>query len=182
MVIFLRIWLILIFMSSTSFATPIVNENVISYKIFGNSGEELQNQMNTFGPKNHSHQFNASTKWFVSWNYGYQAKNNFCELTSLKVNLHIFYILPIWMNYADSHPSLQNKWENCFVILRDHEIGHGNNGKKAAKTIENALLQIAPQKNCEQLKFVIDRIANRIIQEHLNKDFEYDTITDHGRV
>ncbi len=172
----------LFFLNFNSCALPKVNENILSYKIYGTTGHELQNQMNTVGPKNRTHQFNASTQWFVTWNYGYQSTKNSCHLTSLEVNLHIFYLLPIWMNYKNSHAGLQKRWGLCFKQLRNHEAGHGENGKKAAIVIEKALLKVSPQSSCDQLKTKIDTIANQIINDYLSKDLEYDKFTQHGRV
>jgi predicted secreted Zn-dependent protease len=165
-----------------AFAEPNINEKIHFYKIQGNSGQELKKQMDTLGPKTNAQQFNASTKWIVTWQYGYQEKNHICQLTSLKVDLHIHYLYPRWVNYQSSHPTLQQKWNVCLKDLNQHEKGHGKNGKNAATAVEKALLNIPPKTSCQQLMITIDNTANYIIQEYLNKDFQYDQHSQHGRV
>lgn len=174
--------LLLYFAISSVFAAPHVRETRIHYPIYGSSGQELQNQMNTFGPASLGKQFNASTRWYVTWNYGYKLTNQSCQLTKLNIHLHVIYEYPLWVNYATSHKTLQNKWNRCLHDLETHENGHGENGKKAAMAIEDALRKIPAQANCDALQMTVNDTASQIIEKHLQDDYEYDLRTEHGRV
>lgn len=174
--------LLLYFAISSVFAGPNVRETRLIYPIYGSTGQELQNQMNIFGPASPDQQFHASTRWYVTWNYRYKFTDNLCQLTKLNIHLHVIYEYPHWMNYAASPKTLQNKWNRCLHDLKMHENGHGENGKKAAIAVEAALQKIPAQENCDLLKITINDTANQIIEKHLQDDHEYDLKTKHGRV
>ncbi len=159
-------------------AEPTITETRIFYPIKGHSGEELYEQMNIHGP---GKQFHASTRWYVTWHYGYQQNKQSCQLTQLNVDLHIVYEYPYWLNYQTSNKNLQKKWEQSFHHLEIHEKGHGKNGVKAAKAIENALLHLPVHSECHSLKTTINHTANDLIEKHLQEDFEYDFKTQHGQ-
>lgn len=181
MIFFCQILLFLFLMNTLLFAYPKVSENIVAYPISGKTGLELQQQMNTLGPKSHTHQFHASTQWFITWQYGYQFKDDVCQLTSVQVNLHIIYQYPHWINYQNSNKTLQKKWDMSLQGLQAHEEGHGKNGKFAAIAIEKALQNISPKNNCSQLMVRVDETANHIINEHLHQDLLYDLLTQHGQ-
>lgn len=173
--------LILFFCSSVIYAAPVVNEQYINYKITGDSANALRQQMSTLGPSDiASEHFDASTKWYIQWQYNYQPIADGCQLTKVDVRVDIAYRFPEWSGYTLANDGLKHHWDTYMQHLKTHERGHAENGIKAATEIEYALTQLPAMQSCGELASTADNIAYKLIAEHNTKDINYEYETNHG--
>ncbi|HHF7347365.1 TPA: DUF922 domain-containing Zn-dependent protease [Legionella feeleii] len=175
---------LLFFFSNAAFASYTINEVKNYYQISGNTEQTLREQMGELGPVIKGHHYDAQTIWYVTWNYNWHYNHpsqNPCYVKNVTVSANVTSILPAWSNQNSSTPYLQNKWNNYLNNLIKHEEGHGNNGKRAAMEIEQALLNTPAMPNCNVLKTELNMKANEIISKHNAWDTQYDMETNHGK-
>jgi predicted secreted Zn-dependent protease len=76
---------------------------------------------------------------------------------------------------------LKDAWTKFAEALQRHEDGHKENGMKAAKEIESAVLATKPGSNCEDVEAKANAAAVAIVEKYQALDEEFDRKTDHGR-
>lgn len=170
------------FTTEVVFANPIIDVHETTYPIYGHSVQELRQQMDRNGPRDETTQFNASTVWYIKWNYQFHEAKDSCKVSQADIYVDIHYHFPEWKNYHAAEISLQNKWNLTMEQLRAHESEHGNNGKRAGMAIENALLTLPSMANCQLLQSQIKINTDLIIQHYQHADLALDTRTRHGVV
>ncbi len=175
------IFLLFFFCSTALYAEPMVHEQYANYKITGHTADALRAQMSMFGPSDiASEHFDASTKWYIQWQYHYQPVTNGCYLTKVDVKVDITYHFPEWSDYALADDGLKHHWDTYMEHLKTHERGHAENGVAAAVAIERALTALPAMQSCEDLASTADNIAYKVIAEHNTKDINYENETNHG--
>lgn len=179
---FIRVcFFLLLLFTAVVQAAPVINENYVNYKIIGHSANTLRQQMSMLGPTDvSSEHFDASTHWYIQWQYKYQAEADKCHLTEVNVKVDVTYQFPEWVDYAVSDYSLKTRWNTYMLHLLTHERGHAENGILAAVSIEQALTRLPAMQSCEILANTADNIAYQTIALHNTKDMNYENITHHG--
>jgi predicted secreted Zn-dependent protease len=173
--------LLLLLFGSISYATPIITEKTTHYKINGNSAQELRNQMSMLGPTDiATERYDASTHWYIKWQYHFEPVGSQCHLTKIDVNVDVLYRFPEWPEDVSTNVSLRNHWNTYLQHLKIHEKGHAENGIEAARTIERALIDLPAMQSCDALVNTADNIAHKIIALHNTKDIHYEDETNHG--
>ncbi|MFW2570237.1 DUF922 domain-containing Zn-dependent protease [Legionella sp. 29fVS95] len=175
---------LIFFFSNAAFSSYSINEVKNYYQISGNTEQTLREQMGELGPVIKGLHYDAQTIWYVTWNYNWHYNHpsqNPCYVKNVTVSVNVTSILPAWSNQNSSTPYLQNKWNTYLNNLSKHEEGHGNNGKRAAMEIEQALLNTPAMPNCNALKAELNMKAKEIISKHNTWDTQYDMDTNHGK-
>jgi predicted secreted Zn-dependent protease len=156
------------------------NPNIILeekyYQIYGNTPEELRQQMNQFGPNN----FDGYTQWNITWNYNYQKQNNQCRITWAKVDTKIIITLPFWQPPSNVSPPLETRWNHYIDSLSFHENTHKNHGISASHDILNNLNKFPAYPSCNELEQEANLASHNIIKQYNQKDLLYDQQTNHG--
>lgn len=75
--------------SAVVIAQPVIHETESSYPIYGSTAMELREQMDHHGPRSNEQQFNASTVWYVKWDYSFTDDNGYCRITNSHVEVDI---------------------------------------------------------------------------------------------
>ncbi len=171
---------LIFFLTTNLYASPLTSVKKDYYDISGTTAPELRKQMNNQGPTDHGARMSAYTSWAIKWRYDYDQTDSGCSLTNIRVYLDIVYQLPHWTNYDDGDSALQSKWESFSEHLLTHENGHADNGKGAAKEIENALQNYPEMSSCKALGDAANSAATDIINQHKEYDLSYDAETEHG--
>lgn len=104
--------------------------------------------------------------------------NSRCSISEVATKLKISQILPKLT--ANTNSSLQKKWDSYMAALLHHENGHRRIGTLAAHAIENGLYNLGHAADCKILDQKANVLSNKIINEHIALENEYDRITDHG--
>jgi predicted secreted Zn-dependent protease len=165
------------------FASPIISEQTVYYKVVGENRSDLRKQLNELGPITKNERYDAQVTWSISWTYNWSAPANkkSCKIDEVHVIATIQMTLPQWEDELLFDIDLQSQWDDYLKNLITHEQGHVENGKKAAQEVEEVLLQVPEQYNCDLLNSEIDRVANKIINTHNDWDVTYDKDTQHGK-
>ncbi|MEO8401359.1 MAG: DUF922 domain-containing Zn-dependent protease [Gammaproteobacteria bacterium] len=179
---FSKFFCCLFFVSITTLAEPIPHEAESMYKIQGSTAEELRTEMNHKGIYDQDRRYDADTRWYIKWRYDYNEGRDQCSLSKVQVTVDVTYYLPLWVDYKNADPALQNRWNDYMTNLRTHEIGHAENGKNAAVEIETTLLNFPVMENCDELGKAANAKANSIVAKYNAEDIQYDSETKHGKI
>ena len=176
--------LLVLFLSITAlFASPIIDDQKIYYKVNGLTSQDIRNDLNVSSPTIQEKHYDGKTNWYISWTYQWDHNlgRQTCKVTIANVKILIKTYLPQWESESVSNDTaLKTKWDTYLANLTTHEEGHVNNGEKAASEIEKAFLDTPEQADCIALKDQLDKTAKQIIQEHKEWDVNYDEKTHHG--
>lgn len=170
--------------ASTPADVPVeIGENLVRYAIKGDTTSELISQMAKLGPydEGEGRRFQGFTEWRVQWNYQMaQLPGEGCSLNDLKIDLEVQMTLPEWEPKRHADRLLVQGWPYYLAKLTEHEMGHRDNGVRAAFAVRDAISAIAPMADCGQLTSAVNAAGNAAIARLRDADAEYDRQTDHG--
>ena len=161
-------------------AAPIIKSSEETYPVQGSNINEILAEVNKEGPKADGKRFSAVTEANVSWKADLSMENDQCRLSNLQVTDTNHYVLPVWVDYPQATPDMQQTWNKDITLLKQHEEQHGNNSVRAAYAVENMLLNLPPMANCDDLKAAADKNTDNIIQQYKQIDVAFDSRTEHG--
>jgi predicted secreted Zn-dependent protease len=163
-------------------AEPTVSESVEYYDVSGATAREVRAALNRDGPiaGNDGKRYDAVCRWNVSWEFLYQRGETSCAITSVSMQVKITFAFPRLKTDETTSPSLVKAFATFSDKLMLHEKGHGQNAIEAARKIENALMALPPESNCDVLRTKANDLARSFIKEANQADIEYDRVTQHG--
>lgn len=182
---FCRILCMLIFASlfwlSNAAPAPIVHVEESYYSVSGYSAEEIRSNLDERTPvRKAGRVYDARTDWSVRWNFWWKNVNGTCRIRKVSTEVRIRYTLPRLETINHLPGSLGLKWDNYYRALLHHEKGHADFGIMAAKEIESAITNMDAESSCEELELKANEIGNRILDEILGLEMEYDEKTNYG--
>ena len=170
--------------ASTTSEVPVeIDEKLVRYPIKGDTTSELISQMAELGPydKDEGRRFQGFTQWSVRWNYQLASQpGGNCSLDDLGINLEVQMTLPEWEPNRHADRLLVQGWPHYLAKLTEHEMGHRDNGVRAAFAVRDAISAIAPMADCGQLTSAVNAAGNAAIARLRDADTEYDRKTEHG--
>ncbi len=153
------------------------------YEISGGTPEKLLKEMQSKGPLDDGagQRFFARTKWYVKWRFDYDDSAEFCRAKDIRTDLKITYQMPTWPDKSEASPGLINYWNGFMANLAEHEIGHGDIGRKTETQINKTLSDYGgDHDSCRDLGKALNAIAHDIIDSS-TLDADYDKETQHGK-
>ena len=157
-----------------------ISEHVEFYDIGGTSVGALWQNIGARGPRMNAGAWAGHARWDVHWTYEWREVPEGCQIENASTELAVTYTLPRWLDRDTADAGLAEKWDRFSMALRQHEEGHGANGRRAALRINATLRGLQPRDTCEALIAAADDTARRIIDEEAVNDRLYDATTNHG--
>jgi len=159
-------------------AEPFIDERYSYYNLKGDTAKIL---LRGIRAERGANGFHAQTNWRVNWQYRWESTSSDCRVANVQIKVDIEYLMPRWLGLRESdNRRLVEVWTRYERALRHHEQGHGDIAIEAGRKVEAALLQLSPRHDCEQLSTDADALAKKIIDQHNQRNMDYDRITDHG--
>jgi predicted secreted Zn-dependent protease len=135
------------------------------------------NDASPFRPKGKI--FHSATAWYLDWSVRSEpTADGRCRVGSVLVELHGRMMLP---RLLGGTPSQQSRFENYLVHLREHELGHYEIGREAARELEKQFYALKPARNCGDLQAAAREAGARLLPKYEAMGDEYDLQTGHGR-
>lgn len=120
------------------------------------------------------------TNWNIEWATTTRQMQKRCQIDTADAGATIKYTMPRLGNRSSLNSNTLQAFDDFYDRLFEHEEGHANNGKAAAKEIQTALLLIPPQATCADLYPLANKSVNDVIARYNEEDKRYDRDTDHG--
>jgi predicted secreted Zn-dependent protease len=152
-----------------------------TYKITGNSVQELKAHMNELGPvdKNKRHH-DAYTTWYVTWNFDCGNFGSASRAERIRVKVEVKYIFPKWEPPGNAPAELVKKWNVYTAALQKHEDGHRDIGLQAAREILDKLESLPSALSCQEVGRAVNETGQKILNLHRQTEVKYDLETRHG--
>ena len=123
--------------------------------------------------------FHSATAWTIDWQVRpAPTTDGRCKVAEVKVELHGEMMLP---RLLGGDKAQKQRFDQYLGRLREHELGHFEIGREAARDLEQAFYALAPSASCAQLQSSArDEGARRLPRYEAMGD-AYDAQTQHGR-
>ncbi len=168
--------------SSVAYAEPKISFKNKIYKVRGSSIKDIKNSIGNSrkNSTNNADNFDASTKYSMTWKYYLKADAYGCKAQQADVSISITHEMPhlVTANMLSSED--RDNWYSYYKSLMNHELGHAELGIAAANEIEWEINNMLPQQNCDMVVAYIEKTAKNIIEKYDNQNIVYDSVTDHG--
>jgi len=122
--------------------------------------------------------FHGYTRWNVRWNYRWwREASGRCAITEVTTRLSTEVQLPELHNAS---PQQQATFDRYLRALAQHEQGHAQFGRDAAQAIDQGIARLPAAADCVTLERNADALGRRLLQEHVEREKQYDRDTGHG--
>lgn len=140
----------------------------------------LRQALNTSSPIRHNGQtYHGYTQWNVDWRFYWRPQaDGRCQIERVTTRLQATITLP---RLQDAPEPLQTHFERYRSALHAHELGHYRYGQAAARSIDQALTQLATQPDCTRLEQRANQLAEQLLQRQIEAERRYDQQTGYGK-
>jgi predicted secreted Zn-dependent protease len=148
------------------------------FPVGGSTMEEIQKQLDTRGPEVRSdsrRHAGAVQMTFVS-HVTYQNSANGCGIPAASVTVKAKIILPHWRGARPADPGVRLVWDTLSSDIKRHEETHVMIAKNHARMLEQALLAIRRQPDCQSAKAKVDEATRKVLAKHNAAQAEFDRI------
>ena len=143
----------------------------------GRSLAEVVNEASPFRPGDRI--FHSATAWTLDWQVRPQSTaDGRCRTEEVRIELRGEMLLP---RLKGGSRWQQDRFESYLVRLREHELGHFEIGREAARHLEKNLYALAPARSCAQLQSAARAEGARLLAKYEAMGDAYDVQTEHGR-
>ena len=150
------------------------------YPVTGVTLGEIRQSINQARPWKGRSSLDGLTEWRINWQFDVSSSATGCQCNSFSTQTTIKITLPSWTSPTNTAPEVRELWKRFFTALAQHEAGHARIALAAAKEVEQRAAHTGEAADCDSLKKTIHAVANRVIEDHRQRDKEYDERTEHG--
>lgn len=148
------------------------------FKIGGATLEEIQNELDVRGPKvkTTGRRHPGATQMEFSSRIGYASGPNGCTITKAAVTVKAKVILPRWTRPARADKDVRLIWDTLSSDIKRHEESHVVIAKNHARELEQALLAIPRQRDCDAAQAKAAEVSQKILARHNRAQVEFDRV------
>ena len=122
--------------------------------------------------------FHGHTRWTVRWSFRWwREPEGRCRITQVSTRLRTEVQLP---ELYSATPAQQARFDRYVAALSQHEQGHVQFGRDAARAIDEGLARLPAASDCATLERQANALGHRLLREHAEREREYDRSTRHG--
>ena len=151
------------------------------YTVTPHDGEALWQALDRTSPIREKGQvFRGDTRWQVRWDLRWkQGTGGRCALTRVRTTLQATITLP-QIDDAWS-ASTRARFVRYLTALRQHELGHVDSAREAARAIDRRLSAFPAMPSCHALEQAANAAGFELLEQARQRDLAYDQRTAHGR-
>jgi predicted secreted Zn-dependent protease len=123
--------------------------------------------------------YHSATAWFLDWKVRPEpTTDGRCRVGEVRIDLHGRMILPRLVGASGEQ---QRVFDGYVVRLREHELGHFEIGREAARELEREFYALRPARSCSELQAAARDTGARMLPQYEAMGDTYDLQTQHGR-
>jgi predicted secreted Zn-dependent protease len=157
----------LVAVSSIAEADTSVRKSTVYFTVRGKTASELDNALMRGGPQVGGmarHPGAAQIKF--SGDIKYNESKGRCSVGVARVNLNLKIILPNWQDRPGAGRGLAVLWDSLSGDIKRHEERHAEIATQHAHQLEQALKNLPPQKNCQDMQALVAKTTDQQIALH----------------
>lgn len=163
-------------------AQAVVHESLDTdhYDAHAQAGRSLALALNDASPFRPGDQvFHSATAWTMDWKLRpTPTVDGRCRAAEVRIDLRGEMMLPRLL--GGSHAQ-RERFDDYLVRLREHELGHFEIGREAARQLETSLYALPPARSCAELQSAARTEGARLLKKYEAMGDAYDVRTQHGR-
>ena len=122
--------------------------------------------------------FHGYTRWNVRWTFRWwREPSGRCTLTEVSTRLRVELQLP---DLQGATPNQQAEFDRYLPALSQHEQGHVQFGRDAARAIDQGIAQLPAEPECATLERRANALGHRVLRDYVEREKLYDVNTGHG--
>ncbi len=151
------------------------------YTVTPREGEALWQALDRASPIREKGQvFRGDTRWQVLWSLRWeQSPSGRCALSRVQTSLRATITLPQLDGKWDA--SSRARFIRYVTALRQHELGHVDSAREAARAIDRRLSAFPAMPSCHALEQAANAAGFELLEQARQRDLAYDQRTAHGR-
>ncbi|MEJ2039886.1 MAG: DUF922 domain-containing protein [Desulfosarcinaceae bacterium] len=161
---------------------PKVNIKFKYYEFLSVNTNDVRDEMTKKTPiRWNGKKYRGLTNYRIKYNFytGHIDKTWYIDRVFTTVD--VTFTMPRWTDYRKANKDQQQKWDEYYNALMDHENGHKDIAVAAARKIENELLKLAHFLDEDQLKKTAHLRARMILRGYNARQKKFDLMTEHGK-
>lgn len=154
---------------------------VKSYSYFSVGGatlEEIETQLTKNGPhvKTTGHRHPGATRMAFTTRLGFAEKPGSCRIVSAAVTVRAKVILPRWKRPRNADAGVRLFWDTLSADIKRHEESHIVIAKNHGRELEQALLAIGRQKDCDVARTKARAVSDKLLARHDRAQIQFDKV------
>jgi len=174
----LSVWLI--------FAAPLAQAEVseaLSYRYYAGANEPgaplFASLMRATPIREAGKPYLGHTAWHITWDLRWRrSSDGRCTLEHIRTQLKATITLP---QKAPDDSRAVAAFPRFVSALREHEMGHVDIAREAARAIDDRIWKLPTMPNCGALETAANNLGQRVLNQARQQGLEFDRRTGHGR-
>lgn len=159
-------------------AETVMSKSFSYFRIGGKTAEDLDRELSRHGPmtKSTGTRHPGATEIKFGGEITYVEKSGLCAVGMVKVTLHTKILLPQWTNRRRTTANLALIWDTLSADIKRHEERHAEIARGYARSLDQQLQALRPQKTCEQIQALVTRTTQSIMDAHDKDQLRFDVV------
>ena len=149
------------------------------YPVHAEPNQSLREALNAATPiLVNGKRFHGYTRWYVRWQFQWAPDpQGRCRITKVNTRLTTEVQLPDLRRGTEAQ---QARFDRYLPALSQHEQGHVQVGRDAAQAIDRAIADMPAAADCATLERNANTLGQALLQEHVEREKQFDVTTGHG--
>lgn len=172
----------LAFAPVTARAEPKITKSISYFTIQGKTADELDEALAKHGPQGTQSGIRhpGITKISFGGDMTFVTSERSCAIDKVNVTLSTAIELPRWKNRRRATPELALAWDALSSDIKRHEERHAEIARQYARSLEQVLTALRPEKSCERLKNRISAVTKKVMDDHDADQERFDRVESHN--
>jgi predicted secreted Zn-dependent protease len=148
------------------------------FSIGGGTLDEIESQLSKHGPqvKSTGHRHPGATRMSFTTRFGFAENASSCRITSAVVTVKANVILPRWKRPRGADAGVRLFWDTLSADIKRHEESHIVIARNYGRELEQALLAIGRQADCEAAKARARVVSDTVLARHDRAQVQFDRV------
>lgn len=169
-----------VLLSAGSPSGAVVTEEFIQkpYSVRAHPDESLRQAINAATPiAVDGRRFHGYTRWNVRWTFRWwREASGRCTITEVSTRLRVELQLP---DLQRATPRQQAEFDRYLPALSEHEQGHVQFGRDAARAVDQGIAQLPAEAECSTLERRANALGHSVLRDYVEREKLYDQNTGH---
>lgn len=159
-------------------AEVVVQKSITYFQIGGRTAAELDAEMARKGPLTQAtgSRHPGATQIRFGGDLTYTRRGNRCAIDDVRVTVQTKLILPRWKNRKTASKEMALLWDALAADIKRHEERHAEIARQHARMLEQQLMKLRPERDCEVLQDRVSVVTDEVTLAHDEAQMRFDLI------
>lgn len=159
-------------------ADVVVRKSISYFQIGGRTAADIDAELSRKGPFTQAsgNRHPGATQIRFGGDMTYTRRGNRCAVDDVRVTVETKLILPRWKNRKRATQDMATLWDALASDIKRHEERHAEIARQHAKLLEQRLLKLRPERDCEMLQERVSEVTEEVTAAHDEAQMRFDWI------